>query len=130
MDNPCFHSEDINVLGNATTYSHKAMAGTKYTVQISSKSNHSEKQSPFTEILDVETLSKRPHRPKILDISSDNFGIIHVDYDYPCPYTGPTHFKMNVECQKDAQCKSNHFEKMDYINLGERVFQVSHILKF
>ena len=128
MDNPCLHSEDINVLGNTTTYTHKAAGGTKYSVQIASKSIHSKKQSPFTEELSVETLSKKPHKPKILDISSDDSGTVHVDYDYPCPFTGPTEFKVLVECQKSSKCDSNHFQNMDYLNLRENFFLVSHFL--
>ena len=91
----------------------------RYTVQLAAKTQQSH-QSPFSKPLYITTTSSKPHIPKIQSISTDYSGSVLIAFDYPCPYTGPTKFKIKVECQIDNDCDSDHLDEVDFsIREGE-----------
>ena len=91
----------------------------RYTVQLAAKTQQSH-QSPFSKPLYITTTSSKPHIPKIQSISTDYSGSVLITFDYPCPYTGPTKFKIKVECQIDNDCDSDHLDEVDFsIREGE-----------
>ena len=99
-------------------------------MQIASKSHFNGHQiRNFSKELEIETLPTKPNMPKVIDVTRDktNIEAVLIEYEYPCPYTGPTHFKLKVECQMDSDCQANHFEMMEYKNTREGVIHLENL---
>ena len=86
---------------------------------MSAKTHHSNISSPSTREIDVETLSSKPNRPVITETQIENDGTVLVKYDYPCPYTGPTSFRLNIQCQMDSPCAKDHLDNTQIKNIQD-----------
>ena len=86
---------------------------------MSAKTLNSNISSASTKKLHVETLSSKPNVPVITESQIGNNGTILVKYDYPCPYTGPTSFRLKIECQADSSCSNNHLDNTQIRNVQE-----------
>eukprot|EP00092_Neocalanus_flemingeri_P029036 GFUD01031522.1.p1 GENE.GFUD01031522.1~~GFUD01031522.1.p1 ORF type:complete len:2660 (+),score=730.01 GFUD01031522.1:322-8301(+) len=122
MKYPCLHAEDITVGSNNTSYRHQATPGTKYTVQVSAKTRHPT-YGPPSDMTVVQTLSEKPHKPKILRAEKTITGSVLLEFDYPCPHTGPTLFEVHYYCNM-TKCESEHFQETEKIIKSARFFEV------
>ena len=78
----------------------------------------------MTKPIEVETLSSKPNKPKITYLSQEDNGDLLVYFDYPCPYTGATFFKLSVKCQVDSVCDNDHFDDTKYESIEEGLIKV------
>ena len=78
----------------------------------------------MTKPIEVVTLSSKPNKPKITFVSQEDSGDLLVYFDYPCPHTGPTYFKLLVKCQVDSFCENDHFDYTKYDSIEEGLIKV------
>ena len=118
----CQYSENITISGNSTSYRHSAVPGTKYFAQISAKTRNP-KLGPPSDVQSTVTMSVKPHKPEILRVQKSMTGSVLIEYDYPCPHTGPTHFDIHYYCNF-SDCNADQAQKTEKLARGNRFFEV------
>ena len=90
----CSYSDVIIVDTNTTSYRHSAVPGTKYFATVSARTRNPE-SGPTSDTVVAVTLSEKPHKPRVLRAEKTITGSVLLEYDYPCPHTGPTLFDVH-----------------------------------
>ena len=79
----------------------KLTAWTHYEISVAAKTKHPE-YGPFSQPIRLKTLPGKPKVPEILgEPSQTKRGGIMIEFNYPCPLTGPTAFFARYEASVD-----------------------------
>ncbi len=69
---------------------------TTYEVRIAARTEHPD-FGHYSKPISFKTSSSEPNKPEILKISQSKTGGLVINFDYPCPMTGPTEFNAHFE---------------------------------
>ena len=104
----CPPPEEVSVPASQTSYRHPARPGTRYTVSVSGVRGAARLLTNLSSPLVVETVPGRPRSPAIRRVESRGHATLRGHFDYPCPRTGPTEFRLVTDCHAtNLSCITN-----------------------